>query len=70
MYENSEFLRVKQIIKPHGLLPISSSTWWLGVKNGKFPKPITHTVLGSKMTLWRKKDINQLLIKINSEFGD
>ncbi|MCL5272391.1 MAG: AlpA family phage regulatory protein [Gammaproteobacteria bacterium] len=59
------FLRLSQIIgKPNAkppipsLIPIGKSTWWNGVKSGRFPKPIK---LGSRITVWRVEDIRKLL---------
>lgn len=43
-----------------GLLPISKSAWWLGVKEGRFPKPIK---LGPRTTVWRVEDIRALIAK-------
>ncbi|WMT73863.1 AlpA family phage regulatory protein [Bradyrhizobium sp. Ash2021] len=31
-------------------LPVSKSTWWQGVKDGRFPRPVK---LGAKTTAWR-----------------
>lgn len=65
------FLRLPQIIgnpssKPPipPLIPVSKSSWWDGVKSGKYPKPIK---LGSRTTVWRVEDIRQLIDK-GSEF--
>lgn len=59
------FLRLKQIIgnkktEPEipALIPVCKSTWWNGVKSGRFPKPIK---LGSRITVWRVKDIQHLI---------
>ena len=40
------------------LLPIGKSTWWQGVKSGKFPQPVK---LGARTTAWRVSDIQELL---------
>ena len=39
-------------------LPVSKSTWWEGVRTGKFPKPVK---LGSRLTCWRLGDILELV---------
>jgi predicted DNA-binding transcriptional regulator AlpA len=61
------YLRLKQIIgKPETrsnsaiapIIPVSSSTWWLGVKSGRFPKPVK---LGPRTTAWRVEDIRRLI---------
>ena len=54
----SGFLRVKDIIAPNGPIPVSRSTWWQGVKDGRFPKPIK---LGVRVTVWRVDDIRDLI---------
>lgn len=52
------FLRLKSIIAPNGPIPVSKSTWWAGVKDGRFPKPVK---LGERITVWRVEDIRALL---------
>jgi prophage regulatory protein len=52
------FIRLKDILAPRGPLPISRSTWWAGVKSGRYPKP---EKLGPRITVWRVKDIQKLL---------
>ena len=49
------FLRLPYIIAPRGPLPISRSSWWAGVKDGRFPKPVK---LGPRITAWRVEDIS------------
>ncbi|HUY18680.1 MAG TPA: AlpA family phage regulatory protein [Candidatus Binataceae bacterium] len=55
--ESQGFLRLPQVLT---LYPVSRSTWWNGVKAGKFPKPFK---LGPRTTAWRKSDILALLAK-------
>lgn len=55
-------VRLWQIIgdKERGVppvIPVSKSTWWNGVKAGRFPRPIK---LGAT-TCWNVQDIRQLL---------
>lgn len=38
--------------------PVSKSTWWAGVKDGRYPKPVK---LGPKITAWRVEDIKELI---------
>jgi len=59
------FLRLSQIIgDAHtsppipALIPIGKSTWWIGVKSGRFPKPVK---LGPRTTAWRVEDIRALI---------
>ena len=53
----------KRVYKIPGVLPISSSTWYEGIKTGKYPKGIKH---GAR-TLWPVKQIRALLDDINNQ---
>lgn len=50
-------LRLAQVIAPDGMLPISASTWWAGVKSGRYPRPVR---LGPRIIAWRYEDIVRL----------
>lgn len=59
------YLRLSQILgNPKGnpptppIIPIGKSSWWEGVKTGRFPKPIK---LGPRTTVWRVEDIIALI---------
>ena len=52
------FVRLKQILAPTGPIPVSKSTWWAGVKDGRYPKPVK---LGRRITAWRVEDIRDLI---------
>jgi prophage regulatory protein len=41
-----------------GILPIGKSSWWLGVKSGKYPRSYK---LGPKTTVWKIEDIRALI---------
>jgi prophage regulatory protein len=61
----STLLRLPQIIgdKKRGiapLIPVSRSTWFDGVKAGRFPKPIK---LSERVTAWRSDEIFALVEK-------
>lgn len=62
------YLRLYQIIgrparKGHPaippLIPVSRSTWWAGVKSGRYPQPTR--ALGERITAWHIEDIRGLL---------
>lgn len=53
------FVRLPQIL---AVIPISKSQFWLGVKNGRFPRPIK---LGAKTTVWRVQDIRELIARFS-----
>lgn len=40
------------------IIPVSKSTWWAGVKSGRFPQPVK---LGPKITAWKISDIRALI---------
>lgn len=42
-----------------GLIPVSRSTWWAGVKSGRYPQPTR--ALGPRITAWRIEDIRALI---------
>ncbi|MBL8224460.1 MAG: AlpA family phage regulatory protein [Chromatiales bacterium] len=48
------------------IVPVSPSTWWAGVKSGRFPKPIK---LGPRITAWRVSDIRALLESSGASSG-
>jgi len=62
----TSLLRIAQIIGNAkadppipALIPVSKSTWWKGVKSGRYPKPIR--TLGPRITVWRAEDIRMLI---------
>ncbi len=54
------FVRLASILAPRGPIPVSKSTWWAGIKDGRFPKPVK---LGPRTTAWRVEDIRRLIEK-------
>lgn len=56
-FPQAGFVRLAQILAPYGPIPVSKSTWWQGVKDGRFPKP---EKLGPRTTVWRVEDIRAL----------
>jgi len=49
------FIRLSTILK---FIPVGKSTWWAGIKSGRFPKPVK---LGVRTTAWRAEDIARLI---------
>ena len=45
------------------VIPVGKSTWWQGVKDGRFPKPVK---LGPRTTAWRVNDIRELIEKLGA----
>ena len=52
------FLRLPAIIAPNGPIPVSKSTWWAGIKAGRYPKPVK---LSERVTAWRVEDIRAFI---------
>jgi len=62
------FLRLPQIIgNSHAnppiapIIPVCKSTWWAGVKSGRFPKPVK---LSPRVTVWRVEDVRALIVSV------
>ncbi|MGH8719473.1 MAG: helix-turn-helix transcriptional regulator [Burkholderiales bacterium] len=60
------YVRLRQIIgDPKAeppippVIPVSKSTWWEGVKSGRYPKPTK--ALSRRITAWRVEDIRRLI---------
>lgn len=53
------FLRLPEVLK---FIPVSKSTFWSGIKTGRFPKPIK---LGERITVWKAEDIRAFIEKSN-----
>lgn len=62
------YLRLPQIVgKPAtntapaipAIIPVSKSTWWAGVRSGRYPQPTR--ALGDRITAWRVEDIRALI---------
>jgi len=49
------------------LIPVSKSTWWLGVKTGKYPKPVK---LGKKIAAWKTEDIHNLIQQLGENTNE
>ena len=62
-HESSQmgYMRLSEVLN---YIPVGRSTWWKGVKDGRFPKGVK---IGPKTTAWRRCDINQLLDRIWEE---
>ncbi|MFN7643256.1 MAG: helix-turn-helix transcriptional regulator [Burkholderiales bacterium] len=64
------FLRLPQIIGDSravpplpAVIPVCKSTWWAGVKSGRYPSPVK---LSARVTAWRCEDIRRLIEQAGS----
>lgn len=48
------------------IIPVSKSSWWAGVKSGRYPQPCK---LGPRTTAWRVEDIRALIEHAVAEEG-
>ena len=55
-FPTTGFVRLPQIL---AVFPVSRSTWWAGVKSGRYPQPVR--TLGLRITAWRVEDIRTLI---------
>ncbi len=55
------FMRLPMILE---VIPVGKSTWWAGVKTGRFPQPVK---LGPRTTAWRVEDIRTLIDTFSSQ---
>ncbi|MGS1119107.1 helix-turn-helix transcriptional regulator [Rhodanobacter sp. UC4436_H3] len=49
------YLRLPQVL---AVFPVSRSTWWAGVRAGRYPKPVQ---LGARCTAWHVDEIRALI---------
>lgn len=49
------FLKLPTVLSVY---PVSKSTWWAGIREGRFPQPVK---LGPRAVAWRVADIRRLI---------
>jgi prophage regulatory protein len=54
---NVVLVRLRYIVGPTGVLPISRSTFYAGIKAGRYPPPKR---LGPRVSVWSKSEIDDL----------
>ncbi len=65
---NKRFYRLWEIIGDRkrgipGIIPMSRAAWYLGIKEGRYPKPVK---LSEKTSAWRSEDIEALVERLNN----
>ncbi|MCC0056777.1 MAG: AlpA family phage regulatory protein [Rhodobiaceae bacterium] len=63
-FPETGLVRLQSIIGPHGVLPISRTTWYAGIKTGRYPRPVK---LGPRISAWRAEDIRALIEHLANE---
>jgi predicted DNA-binding transcriptional regulator AlpA len=54
-FKGKLLLKIEDVVQ---LLNIGKSTWWKGVKEGRYPAPVK---LGPKTTRWKTEDIRRII---------
>jgi prophage regulatory protein len=52
------FVRLSQFLGPGRPIPVGRSTWYAGIRTGRFPQPVR---LGPRLAVWRVEDIRALI---------
>jgi predicted DNA-binding transcriptional regulator AlpA len=52
------YVRLPQVLN---VFPISKSSWWAGVADGRYPQPVK---LSPRVTAWKVEDIRRLIDEI------
>lgn len=55
------FVRLAQVLT---VIPLCKSSWWQGVKSGRFPKPIK---LSARCVAWKAEDIHALIKQLSGQ---
>jgi len=55
------FLRLPDVLS---LIPVSKTSWYSGVAEGRFPKPIR---LSARTSAWKVEDIRQLIDELGHD---
>lgn len=53
------YLRLPAVLR---LIPVSKSTWWAGVAEGRYPQPVK---IGERCTAWRAEAIAELIERLS-----
>lgn len=54
-------LRINQVLEK---FPVGRSTWWAGVKDGKYPRGIK---LSERTTAWRESEVDRLISRLSDQ---
>jgi predicted DNA-binding transcriptional regulator AlpA len=54
----ASLVRLRDILAPRGPIPMSASSWWMGISVGRYPRPVK---IGPRMVAWRASDIEALI---------
>lgn len=60
-FPSTGFLRLDEVLR---VFPVAKSTWWQGIKEGRYPKGVK---LSARTTAWRAEDIKRLIDSVGQE---
>ena len=66
-YPEIGFLRLPDIIGDRenpGIFPVSRSSWYKGIAEGRYPKPVK---IGERTSAWRVEEIRKLIDDLNHQ---
>ena len=55
---NHPFMGLLRLPKVLEIIPVSRSSWWAGIKQGRYPAPVR---LSARAVAWKSEDIKALL---------
>jgi predicted DNA-binding transcriptional regulator AlpA len=55
------YMRLPEVLR---VIPVSKSTWWLGISKGKYPKGVK---LSERITAWHVDDIKRCIAHIRQQ---
>lgn len=61
VHPRDRFLRIRQVLEK---FPVSRTTWWAGVAEGRYPKGIK---LSERTTAWRESEIDALIARLSEQ---
>jgi len=61
---SSDLLRLPQVLK---IVPVSRSTWYLGVKKGVYPAPVR---ISRRSSAWRRNDVVALAARFSNSWDE
>jgi prophage regulatory protein len=53
-------VRIGKIVGPNGIIPVSRSSFYQGIRDGIYPKPVR---LGKRTSAWRMSDLMRVVKK-------
>jgi len=63
-FASKRLLRLPEVLK---IIPVSRSTWYLGVKKREYPAPVN---IGRRAVAWRRHEIEALLSTFTDSWSE